>query len=295
MPFHISQEIYPFAGKYFPLGNLQYHYLDEGSGEPIVMVHGNPSWSIYYRNLVKGLRSSYRCIVPDHIGCGFSDKPDDLSYRYTLQQRIDDLERLIESLHLNNITLVVHDWGGFIGMGYAVRHPDKIKRIVVLNTGAFHLPQTKQLPLVLKFCRDSSLATFLIRGFNAFAIGTTWIGCTRKPMSRAIRQAFCAPYNSWANRIAISRFVQDIPLQSGDPSYATLTQIQNRLQLLQAVPMLICWGEQDFVFDRHFLQEWCQRFPAAYVHKFSYGGHYVLEDAADEILKLVQEFLQAHG
>ncbi len=118
---------------------LRYHYIDEGQGPPVVMVHGNPSWSIYYRNLVEALRSTHRCIVPDHIGCGFSDKPDDSNYAYTLSQRIEDLESLLESLNLTEpITLVVHDWGGAIGMGYATRHPEKIARLVILNTAAFH-------------------------------------------------------------------------------------------------------------------------------------------------------------
>ncbi|WP_279384383.1 alpha/beta fold hydrolase [Geotalea toluenoxydans] len=119
---------YPFTGNYLDLNGLAYHYLDEGSGDPVVMVHGNPSWSFYYRNLVLALRDRYRCIVPDHMGCGFSDKPDDDRYDYTLPRRVDDLERLLDHLQLSkNVTLVVHDWGGMIGMAYAVRHPERIK------------------------------------------------------------------------------------------------------------------------------------------------------------------------
>src|SRR5512137_1165151 len=120
---------YPFAGHYLDLDGLRLHYLDEGSGEPVVMLHGNPTWSFYYRNLVLALRDKYRCIVPDHIGCGMSDKPGDDRYDYTLQSRVDDLEALLDSLGVTNgITLVVHDWGGMIGMAYATRHPERIKR-----------------------------------------------------------------------------------------------------------------------------------------------------------------------
>ena len=123
------------------------------------MVHGNPSWSFYYRNLVLALRDRYRCIVPDHIGCGLSDKPGDDRYDYTLSRRVDDLERLLEHLGITeNITLVVHDWGGMIGMAYAVRHPERIKRLVILNTGAFHLPKSKPFPLGLRICRDTCSA-----------------------------------------------------------------------------------------------------------------------------------------
>ncbi len=171
------KKYYPFTSHNLDLDGLAYHYLDEGSGDPVVMVHGNPSWSFYYRNLVLALRDRYRCIVPDHMGCGYSDKPSDDRYDYTLSRRIDDLERLLEQLGINdNITLVVHDWGGMIGMGYAVRHPQSIKRIVILNTAAFHLPTEKPFPLALKICRDTLLGTLLVRGFNAFSLAASlWV------------------------------------------------------------------------------------------------------------------------
>jgi haloalkane dehalogenase len=105
--------LYPFESHFIDRNGLNYHYLDEGQGDPIVMVHGNPSWSFYYRNLASKLKESYRVIVPDHIGCGLSDKPDSTSYSFTLQERVDDLEALLDTLDIKkNITLVVHDWGG---------------------------------------------------------------------------------------------------------------------------------------------------------------------------------------
>src|SRR5436305_2156201 len=135
-------------GRDFDRGGLRLHYLDEGDGEPVVMVHGNPTWSFYYRHLVEALSPSHRVIVPDHIGCGLSDKPDDSRYAYTLASRVDDLEALLEHLGIvKDITLVVHDWGGMIGMVYATRHPKRIRRLVVLNTAGFHLPQAKRFPL----------------------------------------------------------------------------------------------------------------------------------------------------
>ena len=119
---------YPFTGHTLDLDGLSYHYLDEGAGDPVVMVHGNPSWSIYYRNLVLALRGSYRCIVPDHIGCGLSDKPSPKEYSYRLAQRIADLGQLLETLDLRQITLVAHDWGGGVGMGAAVAMPERFKQ-----------------------------------------------------------------------------------------------------------------------------------------------------------------------
>jgi pimeloyl-ACP methyl ester carboxylesterase len=121
-------------GRDLDLGGLRYHYLDEGEGEPVVMLHGNPTRSFLYRTLVEALRPSYRTIVPDHIGCGRSDKPDDARYAYTLERRVADLEALLDQLRLDaGLTLVLHDWGGMIGMTYAARHPERISRLVILG------------------------------------------------------------------------------------------------------------------------------------------------------------------
>jgi len=283
---------YPFDSRYMELNGLKYHSLDEGSGSPVVMLHGNPSWSFYYRNLVLALRDRYRCIVPDHIGCGLSDKPDDNHYDYTLSQRVDDLELLLEQLEVRReITLVVHDWGGMIGMAYAVRHPERIKRLVILNTGAFPLPKSKPFPLALRICRDSFIGTLLVRGFNAFSVGASRVGCKRNPMNRTLRALYQFPYDSWQNRIATLRFVQDIPLAPGDRAYEPVSAVADGLGQFRNVPMLICWGELDFVFDRHFLDEWQRRFPAAEVHRFADCGHYILEDAGTEVISLVSAFL----
>ena len=284
---------YPFTGKILDLDGLRYHYLDEGSGQPVVMLHGNPSWSFYYRNLVLSLRERYRCIVPDHIGCGLSDKPGDDRYDYTLSRRVDDLERLLEQLEIREkITLVLHDWGGMIGMAYAVRHPQRIRRLVILNTGAFHLPRAKPFPLGLRICRESFVGTLLVRGLNAFSVAASFVGCKRNPMNGELRALYQLPYDSWRNRIATLRFVQDIPLKSGDRGYELVTVVGDGIGRFRNLPMLICWGELDFVFDRHFLAEWRQRFPDAEIHSFPDCGHYILEDAKEEVIPLISAFLE---
>jgi pimeloyl-ACP methyl ester carboxylesterase len=286
-----NTSLLPFQGHYFQRNGLLQHYLDEGTGAPVVMVHGNPTWCIYYRNLVDALRPTHRCIVPDHIGCGFSDKPGDDRYRYTLAQRVDDLEALLDHLEIReNITLVVHDWGGMIGMAYATRHPKRIARLVILNTAAFRLPKSKRLPLSLRIIRNTPLGPLLVRGLNSFARGAAWVGCKRQRMSPALRDQYCAPYNAWDSRIATLRFVQDIPLSPKDPAFAVVAETEENLGLLARVPMLICWGMKDFVFDKHFLAEWERRFPHAAVHRFEDCGHYILEDA-EEIVPLVRTFL----
>lgn len=288
-------DLYPFKNNFIELCGLQYHYLDEGQGDPVVMVHGNPSWSFYYRNLTKALRNNYRVIVPDHIGCGLSAKPGDEDYSYTLKQRVDDLETLLEKLEIRErITLVVHDWGGMIGMAYASRHPERIARLVILNTAAFHLPAGKIFPLALKICRDTAIGVFLVQQLNMFARMAARVGCKRNPMSAALRKEYCSPYNTPSNRIATLRFVQDIPLKPGDRGYDLISDVEAGLERFKNLPMTICWGLKDFVFDKHFLKEWQRRFPKAEVHSFSDCGHYILEDASDEVIPIIEKFLTAH-
>ena len=286
------RHLYPFKSHYMDLDGHKYHYVDEGRGEPVVMVHGNPTWSFYYRELIKSLSGRYRTIVPDHIGCGLSDKPPPSQYDYTLQSRIDDLDQLIETqIGSDNITLILHDWGGMIGMAYALRHPEKISRLIVLNTASFLPPGTKKIPARLYLIRNSGpLAAIAVLGCNLFAVGTLYMA-SRRGLARDVKDGLTAPYNCWKNRIATLKFVQDIPLGKKDPSYRIVKQAGEQLHLLSKVPMLICWGEHDFVFDLDYLDEWQRRFPDAEVHRFSDAGHYVLEDASEKIIPLIDRFL----
>ena len=286
----LCKPLYPFTSHWLDIDGVRMHYLDEGPREapPIVMCHGNPTWSFYYRTLIPALSRSYRVIVPDHIGCGLSDKPQ--AYSYTLEQHIRNLAALIAHLGLQHIVMMFHDWGGAIGMGYATRHPETVERFVVFNTSAFFLPA---IPGVLKLARSAVLGEVLLRGLNAFAAFATWrwVGCWR-PMSRAARAGYLAPYDSWQNRIAIYRFVQDIPVTADHPTRATVDAIDAKLPLFRDRPMLIIWGARDFVFTvKGFLAGWRNRFPNAEIHILHDAGHYVVEDAHERILPLVSEFL----
>ena len=288
----LFKQEYPFQGKFLDLDGLKYHYLDEGQGDPVIMLHGNPSWSFYYRNLVKSLSKNYRTIVPDHIGCGLSDKPADSQYQFILSQRVADLNHLIQHLELpEKVTLVVHDWGGMIGMTWAALNPGRLARLVVLNTAAFPLPATKPLPLALKICRNTQLGAFLIQGFNAFARGAAWVGCKRQRMDAELRNLYCSPYDNWQHRVATLRFVQDIPLQSGDPGYDLVLKTEQSLVGYSKLPTTIFWGEQDFVFDKHFLTQWKKLMPHAEVHAYPDCGHYILEDAKQDVIPLIEQFL----
>ncbi len=285
---------YPFTPKTLEVRpGLSMSYLDEGphDGEIVVMLHGNPSWSYYWRNLVTGLSDRYRCIVPDHIGMGFSDKPDDDRYDYTLQSRVDDVAALLRHLGIDGpVTLAVHDWGGMIGFGWALSHTAQVKRLVITNTAAFPLPTAKKMPWQLSLGRDSRFGAFIIRAFNAFSGGASFIGVSEK-MPAQVRRAYVAPYDSWANRISTVRFMQDIPLREGDKAWALVQDAGRRLPEFADRPALLAWGLEDFVFDRHFLDGFRAALPKAEVLAFDDAGHYVLEDKQAELVPAIRAFL----
>ncbi len=272
-------------------GGIRMHWVDEGEGDPVVMVHGNPTWSFYYRSLVAALRDRRRCIVPDHVGMGLSDKPGDGEYAYTLKTRVDDLEALLEHAGARErVTLVVHDWGGMIGMAWAARHPERVARLVVLNTAAFRPPAGKALPRELWWVRNTPLGSLLVRGLNEFVEGSIR-RCTVRPLSAEVAEAYRMPFRSWSERRPVQRFVQDIPLDPGDAAWPTLEATEAALPRFLGIPMLICWGMRDFVFDADYLEEWRRRFPAAAVHRFEDAGHWILEDKPAEVAALVKAFL----
>ena len=295
---------YPFTPRRFEVRTgIAMSYLDEGprAAEVVVMLHGNPSWSYYWRHLVSGLSDRYRCIVPDHVGMGLSDKPDDAGtasprYDYTLQSRIEDLEALLRHAGLDDstpVTLAVHDWGGMIGFGWALAHAAQVRRLVITNTAAFPLPAAKPMPWQLSLGRDSRFGAFIIRAFNAFSSGASFVGVQRR-MPRAVRRAYVAPYDSWANRIATLRFMQDIPLAAGDRAWDLVEQAGRRLPGFADRPAFIGWGLRDFVFDRHFLDGFTRALPHATVHAFDDAGHYVLEDKHAVLVPAIRAFLDAN-
>lgn len=289
---NINKAVYPFQGKYLDLTDIKIHYLDEGTGSPVVMLHGNPGWSIYYRNLVGALRNNFRCIVPDYVGCGFSDKPDDENYEYSLDQRITDLEMLLQYLKLDkNITLVMHDWGAMIGMGYAMRHPKSIKKLVIMNSFGFTIPEDKKLPMSMRFFRNTHIGSAFLRHFNIFTSIYSVGGTTRTLLENDVREAYQIPYNSQQNRIALQRFMEDMPISGEEKSYDLAKEIEENLQKFRKTPALICWGMKDNLFDESFLDEWKKHLPQATVKTFDDCGHYILEDASNEVINLINQFL----
>ncbi|MEM7307539.1 MAG: alpha/beta fold hydrolase [Planctomycetota bacterium] len=282
--------LYPFAARFHDHGGVVQHYLDEGAADapPALLVHGNPTWSFAWRRFVPELARTMRVVVPDHIGCGLSDKPQD--YPYVLERHVENLERLVLSLDLKDITLVLHDWGGAIGMGFARRHPERVARLVLLNTAAF---LSTEIPTRISICRVPVFGALAVRGLNGFARAATRMAVGRA-LSPDVRRGYLLPYDSYANRVAVHRFVQDIPLTPDHPSYPELEAIDASLGRFGETPTCLLWGMRDWCFTPSFLRVWQERLPHAEVHRFDEAAHYVFEDAADELLAPLHAFLAAH-
>ena len=285
------QEEYPFKGKFLEIeGGWRLHYLDEGEGTrpPILMLHGNPTWSFFYRKLILALREEERCIAPDHLGCGLSDKPPHGSFPYDLSAHIGNLRTLLDRLGIDKVRLVVHDWGGAIGLGAFRDAPERVERLVILNTAAFLSPR---VPKRILLCRLPVVGAFLVRGLNAFA-GLAARMAVVKPLPKAVRKGFLYPYGSWANRVAVWRFVRDIPHEANHPTRLLVADIEDKLTRFEDTPKLACWGLRDFCFSEHFLDQWRGRFSDLPVQTLPNAGHYLLEDASDECIPRIVAFLR---
>ena len=252
-----------------------------------LFVHGNPTWSFYWRNLITGLQNRYRCVAVDHVGCGLSDKPQD--YPYTLEQHTANLVALIDHLDLQNITLVAHDWGGAIGLGAAVARRSRFAGLVLLNTGAFPPPF---IPRRIQLCRVPVLGTLAIRGLNAFAAAALTMA-TERPhgLEPLVQAGLIAPYHDWQTRVAVDAFVKDIPWRPSHPTYRVLESLEKSLASLRELPAQLIWGMKDWCFTPECLKRFQTLFPQARTLEIPTAGHYVVEDAPGSVLEETRDFL----
>jgi len=289
LPIKLGPE-FPFAPNSFESKDGTLHYVDEGEGPVVVMVHGNPTWSFLYRDIIQELSPYYRCIAMDHLGCGLSEKPDDTSL-YTLDQHIERTVKLIESLEIKSFVLLVHDWGGPIGLGAAARLKDKVKGICITNTAAFPF---KRIPKRISVCRIPFFGDFIVRGLNGFVRAAKTM-TTVKPLREIEQYGYSFPYDSWENRVAINAFVKDIPMRKGHASYPVIQSIEKSLSHWDETPVALFWGMQDWCFHPVLIPEFKQRIPHAEVFQYETAGHYLFEDnlkriATDLKAKLSQFF-----
>lgn len=281
------RSLYPFQSRFAEIDGHRYHYVDEGTGEVVLMVHGNPTWSFYYRNLVRGLRDRYRCVAVDHLGCGLSDKPQ--VYPYSLARHTQNLVEFIRRHDWDRITMVGHDWGGAIGLGAAVALPELVSRLVLFNTGAFPPPR---VPRRIALCRLPILGNLGLRGLNVFSRAAMHMATSLPAgLPADVQAGLLAPYDTWAHRVGVARFVQDIPLTPSHPTYAVLEQLEENLSRLTHCAVQFIWGMRDWCFDIRCLDRLSSHFPAARVLRLSDAGHWVVEDQPEKVLATVSDFL----
>ncbi|MEU8972906.1 alpha/beta fold hydrolase [Streptomyces monashensis] len=273
------------------------HYLDLGAGDPVLFLHGNPSWSYAWRKLLHGLSPHARCLAPDLPGFGLSRHlrpacgvPD------PYQAQLDHLDGLYRHLvedgqaPQQGWTLVLHDWGGPLGIAWALRHPGIVARLVICNTMAFPWPAAYRLPFYLRWIRDHSILAGVVHLTNAFARTAVHAG-VHHPLRAAERRAYLRPHARRADRRAITDAVRAIPRDTSDPVWRLLEPSSPGTGL-SSLPMLIGWGMRDPVFTPVLLEEWIRRYPHAVIRRFPDAGHFVMEDASGELAGHIRDFLQ---
>jgi acyl-CoA synthetase (AMP-forming)/AMP-acid ligase II/pimeloyl-ACP methyl ester carboxylesterase len=286
--------LYPFRSRFVTVGRgtatggtrgHRMHYVDEGSGPVIVCLHGNPTWGFLFRNLIAALRDDFRVIVPDHVGCGLSDQPGDVCFR--AGDRIGHLEDLLAELGIGRFSLVMHDWGGPLGTGLAVRRPADVERLVYFNTT---LAEMALLPGMIRRAAAPVIGKLLTHDTMQFLKLLTSFGVVQA-MPEEVKRGYLRPYQTRAGRRAIWGFVQDIPFSPSHPTALLMDDMVARLPALADTPVKIIWGMKDPCFHPGILRQVAARFPQADVVRVPDASHLVLEDAPGQSIAAVREFL----
>lgn len=287
------QDHYPFRSQYFELApGKRLHYVQTGDGgadrATVLCVHGNPTWSFTYRRVLRELPPLANVVAVDHLGCGLSDKPQD--HDYCLENHVANLVRLIEHLDLRNVVLLVHDWGGAIGLTAGLRVPARIRGLTILNTAAFPPPY---IPWRIAACRLPVVGNWAMRGLNLFALAALRMTLHRLPrLEPSVASGLIAPYANWHDRIGIARFVQDIPNRPHQATWQLLKRTEEQLVIFRDRPAKILWGMRDWCFRPECLTRFQEILPQADFRRMEDVGHYVMEEAADEVLQDLRCMMQ---
>jgi len=282
--------LWPYTPRRHRVAQGEMHYVDEGPANPrgtLLLVHGNPTWAFHWRGLIAGLSHRYRMVAVDHLGCGRSEQPN---LPLQLTDHIANLESLVESLDLQNVTLVAQDWGGAIGLGVVRRQLDRFRRVVLLNTAAFPPPY---VPWRIAACRWPVVGRLMVQGANAFVLAALRMTLSRRRrLDPAVEQAYTAPYRTWTSRRQVYEFVRDIPRSPRDATWQELAATEAWLPMLANHPALLVWGLRDWCFRPECLDRFAAAWPQAEVHRWADVGHWVTEDAPEQLLPTVREFLE---
>ena len=285
---------WPYEPHWFTTSDrIRIHYVDEGprDGEPVVMLHGNPTWSYLYRRFIGPLADAgYRAVAHDEMGFGRSDKPERES-DYTIQRHVQHFGELMDELRLEGVTLVLQDWGGPIGLAWAVDNPARIRRLVLFNTwpgGA--MPDYPKTPAPFKLFRARGTGELLVEGAHVFVRMFLFKGGTR-PLDENARAAYLAPHPTRRSRAGVLAYPRLIPWDDGSSTWPLARRNEEGLARLVDKPVLVLWPTKDRAFKQGQLGFWRERFPDAEVHEVE-AGHYIQEDAHEKVVPLLLDFLR---
>lgn len=285
----IDRAAYPFAGRWMDLPAGRMHYLDEGEGEPLLLVHGTPTWSFEWRHLVRAFRGTHRCIAPDHLGFGLSNRPRD--FPYTPEAHAESLDAFVERLDPPPFTLIVHDYGGPIGLPLCLRHPRRVTRLVLVNTWMWSFAGDRAMEQGGRIA-GSGLGRFLYRHANLSlkVIMPSAYG-DRKKLTPAIHRQYLDRFPDAGSRGAVLWPLARAILGS-DRFFDGLWRERERLR---GRPALIVWGMKDTAFRPYQLDRWRETLPEARVVEVPDAGHWPHEEAPDRVIDGLREFLATKG
>ncbi|MFW6051937.1 MAG: alpha/beta fold hydrolase [Myxococcota bacterium] len=299
----MAYEEYPFRSRFVTVDGQRMHYVDEGQGETLLLLHGNPTWSYLYRHVISDLSRDHRCVAPDHVGFGFSDKPRGADY--SMRAHIMRLDAFVAKLGLEDVTLVCQDWGGIIGLGWAVRHKERVARLVPMNTTGFvpegraDFARMRPVPygmLYLWSLKLPVLGELFVQGLNGFVRGLLPAGVHhRGRLTRRVMEGYADPYRTWASRRAHLEAVRQVPLGRRHPTWRLLQEIGAELEGW-TVPTQLIWGMRDPVFVPWFLEEFERRLPNhAPSVRIDDASHFLQDDRPDRIAETIRAFVQSTG
>jgi haloalkane dehalogenase len=286
-PAWLDRNLYPFAAHRFASGQGDMHYVDEGHGRPLLFVHGTPSWSFEWRNQILALRDRYRCVAPDHLGFGLSDKP--IGAGYEPEHHAQRLLDLVRALDLRDLSLIVHDFGGPIGLPILLREPERVSSLVLINTWLWPHGDTPQVQRVSRLIA-SPLGRLLYLGLNA---SPRWLVpasfARRSRLTKPIHRHYIAPFPTRAQRHA--PFVLGRELAGSDPFYA---QLWSDRAALHRIPTTVIWGMRDPAFGPAYLARWQAELPDARVAMLEDAGHFPQEEAPEQVTAALEAALAVH-
>jgi haloalkane dehalogenase len=286
VPFSVPAALFPVEHRFADLDGASIHYVDEGAGETLLLLHGNPSWSFLYRKIIAGLKPVCRCVALDFPGYGMSDAAP--GYGYTPQDHSIVLERFVDRLGLRDLTIMVQDWGGPIGFAFAERRPELVRRFIIGNTFAWPLDDD---PRVRRFSQllGGPIGRALTTAFNF----VPWVffsrGLAQQPPPE-VRAMYFAPWRDRRRRIAA--MIAPRQLIAASPWLRT---VETNLPSLADRPALIVWGMKDFAFRDNARQRFEQAFPKHRTVVLSNASHFLQEDAGEEIAREIRTFLAETG